>query len=270
MQSAFVLRNALFAVSMVAIPSALCAQITVGPPGSGATYQQISAAVAAAPPGAQILVQGGSYDPFVITQSGSIVRVGTIPSVIEWPVGSTAAAIEVSQLPAGQTVRLSGLSLDPTTNSSAPRIHLHQCAGRVELLDVVSGAQAFTSATNVDEAVLLAEDCDAVYLQSCTLHGSSPPSQAAWQRASTGLDVRNSKVWCNACSIRGGHGWDGYGGDGISAASGSFVHLSRTTVIGGSGGAHFGFYWWDIYGFQGEDGIDLHTRSSSLLAGLIA
>ena len=265
MQSLLVRRSALLAASVLGVASLALAQITVGPPGSGASYQQISAAVAAAPLGAKIFVQGGTYEPFVVSQSISIVRVGPAPCVISWPPGSTAAAIEVTQLPIGQTVRLSGLSLDPVSNSSAPRIHLHQCAGRVELLGVVSLPQS-VSASNVDEAVLLVENCSAVLLQSCVLHGSWPPQQAQWQRASSGLEIHNSRIWCNACSIRGGHGWEGYGGDAIVALASSTVHLSRTAAIGGRGGAHFGFVWWDIYGYPGEEGIDL-DNSEAVIAG---
>src|SRR5690606_11065710 len=81
-----------------ACSTAASAQILVGPVGSGAAYQEISAAVAAAPVGASILVQSGSYQPFTVSQGVSIVAIGTTPCLIAIPAGTTTAAIEVTQV----------------------------------------------------------------------------------------------------------------------------------------------------------------------------
>jgi hypothetical protein len=118
----------------------------------------------------------------------------------------------------------------------------------------------------MDKPLLLVEDCDAVQLDGCVLHGSHPPLQQAWQRAQVAMQVNASRVWCTSGTFLGGQGFDSYGGDAIRVAAGSFLHLTRTSVVGGNGGAHFGFYWWDIYGFPGEEAIDV-TASQVVIAG---
>lgn len=252
--------------ALAAFAPAVLAQITVGPPGSGANFQQISAAVAAAAPGAKIFVLPGIYDPFVVTQSVSILGEDASQCVVSIPLGSNVGLIEVSQLPASHQVRISGLSLDPTTSSPEPRIAVRQCAGRVAFVDVFSEQLAYSSSQNIDESVALVEDSDTVHFENCLLKGSGPPGNQSWQNGSSGLEVINSRVWCSGCTTKGGPGYEGYGGSAIRASAGSFVHLSRTTAIGGSGGAHIGFYWWDIYAFSGEEAVSV-SASELVVAG---
>jgi hypothetical protein len=60
----------------------LVAQSTVGPPGSGAPFEQFSDAVAAAAPNAPILVAEGEYGPFLVEKPLTIVGTGSGPGAV--------------------------------------------------------------------------------------------------------------------------------------------------------------------------------------------
>lgn len=252
------------ALVLLALPAT--SQLTVGPPGSGAAFDQIDDALAVAAVGETVLVAPGTYEPFTVTQGVSVVGAGSGQTEVAIPAGSTEGAIDVVGVPAGQTARVSGIMLSSATTSADGRIEIVQCAGRVELVDVVSQHPAFGVGYFVDEPTARVEDCTAVVIDGCDLRGSRPPTQSDWMSASTALLVRNSSVWIQGSSLRGGWGVEGYGAEALRVEAGSFVHVSASELYGGSGGAHFGFYWWDIYGYSGEEGLRA-TDSEVVLAG---
>jgi hypothetical protein len=246
----------------LAVPSLLCAsafaQLTVGPAGSGATFDQVSDALAAAAPGAVIHVAAGVYEPFVVDRDVSIVGAGSDQCFVAWPANSTVSGIAVNGVPAGETVRISGFGLDSATNASVnvPRIHLSQCDGRVELVDLRSLTLESTAANFWGFTALGIADCDAVVLQGVEARGSHGAFGGTLVGSGgTAGSIVASRVWLSGCLFAGGHGGDGGGGEALVITDGSFVEVSRSEMLGGNGGAHFGFEWWDIYSFQGEHAI---------------
>lgn len=259
--------------SVLALPAALAlatpalADITVGPGGSGSDYEQITDALTAAPVGETIRVAAGSYDAFVVTQGVTIVGAGGGQSIVKIVSGSTEGAIDVTALPAGQRVVLSGLSIQRNSSSLDGRIEITDCAGSVHLIDVESLNPTIFGVTRYsDEAVLRVENSDAVICEHCTLLGWSSSYPQEWKQGSPAVHAIGSRVWLNDCELRGGHGSEGNGGAALLAVDGSFVHGTRSSFEGGWGGAHFGFEWWDIYGFQGEEALTIDA-STVVLAG---
>ena len=254
------------AVLALSLGSAATAQTVVGPAGSGAAFQQLQPALASAPVGSTIRVLPGVYQPFEVTRGVSIVGAGAADTLIAIAAGSAEGAIDVANVPAGETVRISGVGVLPASSSSDARIALTQCQGRVELVGVDSLQIAAGTLRFVDEATLVVDGCATVLLDSCRLHGNFAPTATAWQRGSAAASVSTSNVWFSGCELRGGHGSEGHGGVGLWLADG-FGHLSRCDVQGGSGGAHFGFYWWDIYGFAGAEAIRADAAELVLAGG---
>lgn len=254
----------------LAAPALLCApvfaQLTVGPAGSGATFDQVSDALAAAAPGALIYVAAGVYEPFIVDRAVSIIGAGPDQSLVAWPPSSAESGIVVSGVPIGETVRISGLGLDPDTNASVnvPRIRISQCDGRVELVDVHADALTSNAPNYWGHVAVKIEHCDAVFLEGVEAGGSH--GAYGGTLVGGGGDagfIEASRVWLNGCLFVGGHGGDSGGGGALNIAQGSFVQLSRTEAIGGNGGAHFGFVWWDIYSYEGEQAIK--TTASQLV-----
>jgi|GEM_PF-3943478 len=268
MQGRHPFRRALVPLAVVALtaPPAL-ADLTVGPAGSGAQYEQITDALAATPLGETIRVAPGSYDAFVVTQGVTIVGAGGGQSIVKIVSGSTEGAIDVTALPAGQRVVLSGLSIQRNRSSLDGRIEITDCAGSVHLIDVESLLPTIFPVTRYsDEAVLRVENSDAVICEHCTLFGWSSSYPQDWKQGSPAVHAIGSRVWLNDCELRGGRGSEGNGGAALLAVDGSFVQATRSSLQGGDGGAHFGFEWWDIYGYSGEEGVTIGD-STVVLAG---
>lgn len=259
--------NRLAVTALFTCTSIATGQITVGPVGSGATFSAIQDAVNAAPVGSTILVAPGSYEPFVVTRGVSIVGSGSDRSSLAIPAGVTEGHIDVTAVPSGETVSISGFTLEATSTSADGRIEVTDCDGRVELIDLVSEHPWFTGVIYyVDEPTMRIENSATVLVDDCRLVGSRPPISADWNPASGALLIDGSSVWLQGTYLRGGSGAEGNGSEALNVLNGSFVHISQSVLEGGSGGAHFGFYWWDIYGYSGEEGLSA-SDSTIVVAG---
>lgn len=267
MQGTHRLGGVLAPVAALLVATPALADITVGPAGSGAQYQQISSALAFAAPGETIRVEAGSYDPFVVTKGVTIIGAGIDQTIVEILPSSNDGAIDVIGVPAGQRVVLSSLSIQRNASSLDGRIEITDCDGAVHLIDVESlTPNTFGVARHSNEAVLRVENSDAVICEHCTFKGWLPSSQFSWMHGSPAVHAIGSRVWLNDCTLLAGHGSEGYGGPGIWAVDDAFVQATRCEVRGGDGGAHFGFEWWDIYGFEGEEAVRI-DGSTVVLAG---
>jgi hypothetical protein len=246
-------------------PAAL-AQLTVGPAGSGAQFTEVSAALALAVPGNTILVAPGNYAPFTVDKGVSVVGAGADVCSVTVPAGSTQGAIEVTAVPPGATARVVGFGTRWSTPSAAPRVSVHNCGGRVELVDVESLGVQWQVQPYIDAPVLSVVSSAAVVLDDCRLFGHGAGFDVPWKAGTVALEAVGSRVWLSGSELRGGWGNEGYGGAALFARSGSSVHVSGSVLLGGSGGSHFGFYEWDIYSFDGEEAVSV-LQSEVVLAG---
>lgn len=260
-----VARRALALPAALLIAAPALADITVGPSGSGAQYDQIADAITAAPAGETLRVAPGTYQPFVLDKPLTILGAGSDVVVIDIAQGSNEGAVDVVGIPAGQRATISGLAITDQAASRDGRIEITDCAGRVHLLDVVSEA-VYGVTSYSDEATLRVSNSSAVVCEHCVFVGLRSHWPQEWMQGSPGVHALQSRVWLNDCVLVGGRGNDGHGGAGLLAQNGSFVHATRTMIEGGDGGAHFGFEWWDIYGYSGEEAVTVDA-STVVLAG---
>ncbi|MCA8977374.1 MAG: hypothetical protein KDC98_21810 [Planctomycetes bacterium] len=150
--------------------------IVVGPGGS---YSQISAAVAAAPSGATILVRPGTYQGFQV--------VSKTLTILCDPSAQVAGEVFIGGIAAGQSVTLRGLTsasgwVPPTipTPSALPKLlEISNCLGRV-LIDTVDTTPAVSRVTVMSILVLwtpgiVASNCaqlvirDSTFSANCSL-----------------------------------------------------------------------------------------------------
>src|SRR5688572_16299387 len=88
-------------------------------------YPQISAAIAAAPPGDTVKVLPGTYDPFTVTIPLNIVAAAGAVVVRPSGVGSSSFSSTFFDLQAGQTVVVAGFRFE-----SFSALHGHSVATR--------------------------------------------------------------------------------------------------------------------------------------------
>jgi hypothetical protein len=253
----------------------LVAQFTVGPPGSGAPFEQISDAVAAVAPNATILVAGGEYGPFLVDKPLTIVGTGSGPgpvgSVIVHPdPGGGLPAIRVASIAAGGVVRLAGLGVATAVATPFARIRLESSAGLILLVDVAARGTDFSASGSSSDASLVIDGCDAVVLESCAVFGVTAPAGQALLNGTAGARIVDSAVWINGGDLRGAGGGSQFFNGGLGApglrATDSVVKLSRTAIVGGGGGVVWHFDPLLTYGFAGAQGVDL-LRSELVVAG---
>ncbi|MHC5209717.1 MAG: right-handed parallel beta-helix repeat-containing protein [Planctomycetota bacterium] len=266
------LASACVLVSVLLAPP-LAAQITVGPSGSGAQFEQIDDAIAAASPGASIHVFAGEYDAFLVDKPLTLVGFGGsgAGSVIVHPdLAQELSAIRVAGIAAGEVVRITGIDVTTTVATPYARIRLESSEGVILLVSVNARGTDFAVPGSSSDASLVIEDCDAVVLESCDIFGTVAPSSQPLLNGAIGTRIVNSSVWINSSEVRGAYGGSqfGNGGPGASALdlTDSFVQLSRTWVRGGGGGVVWAFEPLLTYGFPGSPGAEL-LRSELVVAG---
>lgn len=249
------------------LSSPLLAQLTVGPPGSGATYPEITAALAVAQPGDTIVVAPGVYAPFELTSGVSVIGAGGDVCQVAIPAGSANGAVTIAGVPAGQTARVVGIGVDWSTSSDAARLSVTQCAGRVEVVDFVSLGVLYPTPSYVSHAVVEITDCTAVLLDGCRVNGNPASSSAYWNGGSDAVDVTASAVWIRGCTLRGAYGAENVGASALLVKNGSQVLVAGSVMEGGGGGAHIGFYSWDIYSFSGGDAVHVYDGELVIAGG---
>jgi hypothetical protein len=178
-------------------------------------YTEITQAVAAAQPGDRIEVHAtpALYYYGAVTLSSGID--------IDAAPGSLVLRVVVQNLPASQSVRIQGLTID-TTFDQAPRLQILNCQGPVHVHEVtVSGGSVITGSP-------------AVALSSCSMNGDVNIGPGT--NFTTAVQVTGANVALHACTIRGGFGNTlapaAYAG---ITMSGGQVTLSACQVVGGRG-----------------------------------
>ena len=111
---------------------------TVGPPGSGADFTTIQAAIDAASPGDTVLVSAGSFPGFSLSKPLLVVGAGsgatTLTSI--YPFGT---AVSVSGVPAGEVAAVSGMAFQPAAFAFlGTGLEVNQNDGTVVLHDLAS------------------------------------------------------------------------------------------------------------------------------------
>ena len=250
--------------------AATAGTLTVGPPGSGAGFTEIQAAVDASQPGDVILVAPGVYDRFTVDLPLSVIAEQPGTAVVRTAVSVPATYLGalVTGIPAGAEVLLSGLAFDAqSTNfgaggpppcllvqSSTGNVLLHELLVQVGVQNPVGFIAAGPS--------LQVQDSALVVVTNSTIHAVhqlfSAPDPA--------VQAVDSGLWFAGSSIEGAgsQSWtfSQLDSPGIVAQD-SVVYLAETAVRGG-----------DAFAFVGScpgsppGSIDLvgQTGSSALIA----
>jgi hypothetical protein len=230
-------------------------------PGTGApAFATIQAAVNAANVGDRIFVAPGLYaERVLITKGIELVGAGpTLTRVRPTQVNSfftpAQPPITIQNVPAGQRVRVSGFECSSQHNGgvlpSLPMLAIFGSQGRTELSDLVLDHSSYSgTGAGVQNGTLLVFNCPQVIVERvrCTNSFQGNPSTGlAGPNGMAGAFVSGSKVWFNACELRGKSGipiapllgqLSGNGGDGLIAVQ-SEVELARTLAVGASGSAY--------------------------------
>ncbi|MEM7305792.1 MAG: hypothetical protein AAF682_03945 [Planctomycetota bacterium] len=278
----------LLCVSIGLASRAQAATLTVGPPGSGAQFDQIQSAVDAAQPGDVILVQPGSYAKVTVDKPLRILGDGSGPVVIG---ASLANGVVVEDIAAGQELVLSGVEVQATPAGlpEPASVLVRDCAGTVVLHDLLvdfPGSQVGVQVEDCARAVLLAcrvLDGGAVdvvpttgavtvrdselWLADSELVGLSPAFfSVAPGNHGLRLSGSTARVWRS--TLRGGDasngkpGLDfGVGGAGVHASD-SVLTLYGGPVgeLQGGDGVQTGLFG---FNFPGGAGVDLLDGSSA-------
>lgn len=282
--------HALLCASFLIAGSATAhAQLTVGPAGSGAAYQEIQAAIDAASPGERIYFEYGEYDSIVISKPLTLIGVPSDAGL--WPIIRSDAqasqpAITVRDIGAGDEVRLSSAVARRTWGDVMPVdgiVNVRNCAGRIVFADFVIGRSDGGATVTQGDAVPAAqiEDCAAVFFDRVTIDGVCSRHRA-WGDV-TACSVVDSHVWAVASSFEGGMYKSFFGSslpDGSPGlrAVGSTIRLSRCAVMGTRSTQWQGISGLTWFSSKAGPGIELTTSTlhvdggpgNSILGGQLA
>lgn len=265
----------LAAAALTAAP-ALAGTLTVGPSGSGATFNDLAPAIAAAAPGDVILVQPGAYQDFgtlVVDKPLTLLGAGSANTSFEaLPTNpfDVPLPLLVTGLAVGEEVRIAGLSLGAGVlgGSASGLLVIEDCAGPVVIADV---ANANTDILTGAPAVAQVRASDQVVFDACSFiavatgDGSTPPT--------AGLLVEQSKVYVNDSTVVGASAATLFfqpvvARDGAPAIRvvDSVVRVSRSAVTGGAGTQNSAFAVVEEL-TAGGAGIEVQSGSALLRGG---
>ena len=234
------------ALALFVATPAFAGTLTVGPPASGATFNQISAAISAAQPGDVILVEAGFYqEPSTLFINKPLSIIGAGAATTNFEVAGLSPfegllPMSVSGLQAGEEVRVMGLTLSALFlgGAGAGTLAVADCEGPVVFTDVAAGGNAIAAGA---KGLVRVTDSDQVLFDNCSFaavnlgNGSGEPTPA--------VKISDSNVYLNACDVLGASAASplvaGFAFDGAPAihATNSVLRLSRTSAMGGSGTA---------------------------------
>ncbi len=243
-------------VCLAVASTSFATDLVVGPPGSGAAYSTVQAAVAAALPNDRILILPGTYVGAVFVDKaleiiGSGAGATILRSQATTSPGVIAPPFVVANLAAGERIRVSGLTMAIQGLSLAPLPFLMQvrnCLGRVELCDLTMNATGLPKVpVGMAAGALSIQDCSVVvgsHLVTSAVETVFPipiGGSAAQADGVAGLIVERSGVTLDDASLGGTattipvSAFGGDGGPGIVAID-SVVQLGRSSVRGGPSG----------------------------------
>ncbi len=184
----------------------------VGPPGSGADFDQLSAAILAAAPGDSIFVLPGIYSEAQgvrIDKSLTVIGAGSPITRIEVPIGSFGCPnlLTVEDITTQETVRFGGVEIigvGPQNNFPGCGMFLSDCDGPVFLHDI---EKLVGFPLSPEPVYLRAERCADLTLERCNFEGvhffgdcGIPP----WIDAAPAVRATDSQLTLNACHLWGG------------------------------------------------------------------
>jgi hypothetical protein len=212
-----------------------------------ADFAQITAAIAAVPPGGTLLVEPGTYDGFDLTKRMTIVgRAG----------GARPHVTGLSNVSA-TTFTLAGLDFDMLT--------VTQVASRGRIDDCRFG---YVNDPGTSYA-LSVSDCAEVVLSRLQVKGSKAYSQSHPSFGGSALQISTSNVTLVDCALEGAKGYDatdfglggGAGGQGLTVSGASRVTIVAPNIEGGPEGWGLG-----LFGCQdGPSGAGLAVIGSTVV-----
>jgi hypothetical protein len=232
------------------------------------TFTDIQAAVDAAAERDTILVKSGIYDTFSVTNKSLFITGDAFSTV------RIDGAIRVWNLAADKLLVLANLQSTGigTTVETAYGLYLNHDDGRVRVQNCdLEGARVPSTFPGdyLGYAGVSATDCADLSLTNCVIAAGSPSFSAA-----SGLEAQHSSVTLYDCMLAGTIGQDGtnndggYGGDGSSVHSSSFLFASRSAFMAGDGGqgaCNCCGFCGGSYGGDGGDGVRADATSSASL-----
>jgi hypothetical protein len=236
---------ALFCV-VAAAPAQLIRTVAMNP-GPGVDFTSLPAAVAASGPGDVLLVGPGTFQPFSVTGKDlHIFGAGPGVSVIAGGT-TTAAAVLISNVPAGRKFDFAGFTISTIFVGSSSRKSLSIANGTVVLADIVvptvlSGLFLTNDALSVSDAVVSASRCSfsggVGSAFNFAVFGLYPPqlggagavvSGAASALIAHDCSFAGGALTGNVALVAGPH----VAGDGLRITGGS-AELTQSTLVGGS------------------------------------
>lgn len=211
---------------------------------SGGNFTQIQAAIDAASDGDVVLVKTGSYDTFVVNDKdlSILTDVGNAATV--------QGAIRVTNLAAGKSVLVAGLSARGISDPSVPLQHglyVASSPGHVRIQDcTLRGLHWVAGVTPRSGAKI--QSSARVSLARCSVSGTDATNASGSIASGVGFEAASSGLALYDSTTAGGDGWQPqcgfncYAGDGAHAGtlSAAFAFASNTTFYGGHGGNSLG------------------------------
>jgi hypothetical protein len=233
------------------LPSAalLLAQTFVVDASGGGDFTTLQAAIDAAQAGDILLVQPGTYAPFVLAKELQLLgpAAGPRPEVIghsqiQGVPGFVLAGLELERLSISDVSTFGHLDQCRVVGGGPIALDLDGVQGLlIERSQIESGPALFTQGLT---AGLRAVDCELVVVGSNLIGGDSVVHPVEYAEGGTGAWLVNSDTWIVQTDLRGGGG--GFfqslfsfcenGGDGLTASGGRTVlRGSGSTALGGGG-----------------------------------
>jgi hypothetical protein len=201
--------------------------LVVGP---GQPFTTIPPAIAAASPGDTVLVLAGTYTQTLDIDKG--IRLVGRGANLQLSLFPSFPAIDVHDLPAGETFAMSGFTLTPpASGQSTLRLDVRDCAGPVALRDL--------SSNNTQRWSITVLRCAQVHIASSFVYGiTSTDSVLLVEHCSTepaaftGMQVNSGSAVLVGNTLRGGSG--PFGGPGLRLNGGTVV-ATRCEIRGSPG-----------------------------------
>lgn len=194
----------------------------------GAPYTNLDAVLTAAAPGDIVLLNGMLFAPFTLTKGLTILGPGTIR-----PSASGGGAVTTTiVVPAGERAHVAEVQFSSTQLSSTLGVAMHMV--------VAQGDVTFEQCAFHQGAPFCLDAAGNVLLRGCSVSGSGWSTSVAWGTGG-GMRVNGGVCHLTDCQLQGTNAWlSGQIGalpasPGLRVASGSTVHLSQCTIVGGSG-----------------------------------
>ena len=226
-----------------------CSAQTIRTVGAGAgSFADIPLAIAASAPGDRVEVHGsGWYSAFTVA----------IGIDVEALAGAMVPSIGVLGVPSGQQARVAGFRVQPQVSNLASLVAIHNCQGRVLLVDM----QVYPFITLVTRPTLEIVSSNSVWVERGQFRAVT-----SWDPflPALGVQMNASSAVFDGTAVLGGLQTVGswvQASDAIQLINGSRLLLRNATING-----HAGLLG-TLYANNGGDAIDVSSDSSALVMG---